>query len=751
MSHSVESTTLRTIPPPVEPKVAYPDPPPGSEEPVSLIRGTTFFAANRNGDLMPPGAPQIGLFHNDTRFLSQLELRVNCQEPIVLSSTTVAADNSRVELTVRGGSVPGENLDLPVNAVYVHREQLLESDHLYDVLQIESFHDAEVSLAVELRFAADFMDIFQVRGLLRGKSGTYYEPEVHDSQVRFLYEGLDKRTRVTELHLEPQPQTLEGNRAVWNTRLAPHGSTRLALTIAMGVSTEQHQEPPPIPPGPRLTFDEMHAQSSARNAEWRKSCTHFCSDDDIFNAMLQTSTEDFYALRMPESAGTAVAAGVPWFAALFGRDSLISSYETLILDPNLARGTLRVLANYQGRVSDDERDEDPGKILHERRSGEMTATKEIAFGRSYGSVDSTPLFLIVAQEYFRWTADEQLLRGLRKALKGATNWLLEYGDLDNDSLIEYCRRSPKGLFNQGWKDSGDAIRHSGGRIAQPPIALIEVQGYAVRALEAASDLLTRLGEQELAARAAKRSDEIRKLIEDRFWLEDREYYAMALDGDKAPVRVDSSNPGHLLFAHAINAERARQTARRLLREGMFSGWGIRTLSSVESYFNPMSYHCGSVWPHDNAAIGYGMARYGLYQEAGKVFQALYDTALHFRDYRLPELFCGVERQARGEPVHYPVSCSPQAWAAGAPFLLLTGLLGLRPSAEHGALAIVDPHLPPFLNTLRIDNLRIGASRLSLEFIREKERTHCNVLDVRGKRLKISIVFAAAARASSAAR
>jgi len=355
------------------------------------------------------------------------------------------------------------------------------------------------------------------------------------------------------------------------------------------------------------------------------------------------------------------------------------------------------------------------------------------------------LFLILAHEYFRWTADEALLHELQISIMAATKWILDFGDLDGDGLIEYAQRNPKGLFNQGWKDSGDANRHRDGRIAEPPVALIEVQGYAVRALVASSDILRFLGEEELATRAAARAIQLSKLVEDCFWREDQGYYAMALDRDKVALQVDGSNPGHLLFSRAISYERAEQTANRLLTSGLFSGWGIRTLSSVENYFNPMSYHCGSVWPHDNAIIGYGMARYGLHRQACVVFQALYEAALHFRDYRLPELFCGVERQLRGGPVHYPVSCTPQAWASGAPFLLLTGLLGLRPSAERGELAIVDPCLPPFLNTLRIDNLHIGATRLALDFERKGKRTYCNVAGVCGKELKISIVFASAMR------
>ena len=743
MSRPTENEIPFLIDPPIEPKLAYPDPPLASDELLALIRGSTFFAATRLGDLMPAGAPHIGLFYVDTRFLSQFQLLINAEEPILLSSTKVGAENSRIELTVRGGPVTGENLDLPINTIYVHRAQLLNNDSFHDHLHIQNFHDVRVKLKVELRFNADFMDIFQVRGLLRGKSGYYLRPQVQGPSVRFCYRGLDNRSRVTELLFHPPPETVEPNRAVWMVSLGSRESMQLVTTVEMHVI--EPPEPHQNTIASSTTFEEIQTQQAERHQHWQEDCTRFRSNNKIFDVLLQTSTEDFYALRIPEPAGMAVVAGVPWFAALFGRDSLLSSYETLLLNPNLAKGTLRVLASYQGRERNDERDEDPGKILHERRSGEMTATNEIAFGRSYGSVDATPLFLILAHEYFRWTADRALLQELQISIKAAANWIIDFGDLDGDGLLEYCRRNPKGLFNQGWKDSGDANRHNNGSIAEPPVALVEVQGYAVRALAAASELLDTLGENKLAVRAAARSEELRNLIEDHFWLEDRGYYAMALDRHKQPLRVDGSNPGHLLFSRAIGCERALQTADRLLADGLFSGWGIRTLSSSESYFNPMSYHCGSVWPHDNAIIGYGMARYGLHRQACMVFQSLYDAALHFRDYRLPELFCGVDRQPKCEPVHYPVACSPQAWSAGAPFLILTGLLGLRPSAERGELSIVDPCLPPFLSTLRIDNLRIGSSRLALDFERKGRRTYCNVAAVCGKGLKISIAFASAAR------
>ncbi|HEX3571607.1 MAG TPA: glycogen debranching N-terminal domain-containing protein [Acidobacteriaceae bacterium] len=735
---SVISRELTPAPAPLEPKLAYPKPL-LSAELLALIRGNTFFAALLQGDVLPPGAPNVGLFHADTRFLSQLELRVNGHQAGVLSSTTIGSDISRIDLTARGEAASGENLDLPVTGIYIRREQLLENDRFYETLDIQSFNNEEVKLTLELLFDADFMDIFQVRGLLRGTSGQYFVPQVKQDAVRFYYEGLDERSRTTDICFSPAPHRLESKRAVWSLTLPPRGRQTILTTVAMTVGMPGEENSGRAACHGR-TFENAWPKAICDQDAWTANCTRFRSDNEIFDVMLQTSTEDFYSLRMHGNNEAAIAAGVPWFAALFGRDSLLSSFETLILDPDLARGTLRVLAAYQGKQSNDERDEDPGKILHERRSGEMTNTNEVAFGRSYGSVDSTPLFLFLARAYVQWTGDTALLVELHGALKGATEWILNYGDLDGDGLIEYQRRNPKGLFNQGWKDSGDAIRHKDGSIAEPPIALVEVQGYAVRALADAAEMLASLGDHELAAAAKEKSEQLRRLIDERFWDEDRVFYGLALDREKNLCRVDSSNPGHLLFAQAIDAKRARQVSDRVLEAGLFSGWGIRTLSSEEQSYNPMSYHCGSVWPHDNALIGYGMALYGLHREACNVFHSLYDAALQFRDYRLPELFCGFTRQQKGEPVHYPVSCSPQAWAAGAPFLLLTGLLGITPNAAAGELAIIDPHLPPFLRKLRIENLRVGASRITLDFQRQGDRTHCNVVDVQGEQLKISILF-----------
>jgi glycogen debranching enzyme len=410
----------------------------------------------------------------------------------------------------------------------------------------------------------------------------------------------------------------------------------------------------------------------------------------------------------------------------------------LALNPSLARGTLRSLAARQGTLERAANDEQPGKILHELRFGEMTATGEVAFGQNYGSVDATPLLIILLSEYFKWTGDLELLEEMRAPLAAALNWLINYGDMDGDGLIEYCRKTDKGLLNQGWKDSGDAMAHADGTLAQAPIALVEEQGYAADAFRRAAELTRMLGDREQSDQLVARSNELMQKLEQSFWMPDEAYYAMALGRDKQPLAVISSNPGHLLFTGTIDGERARHVVTKLMEQGLFSGWGVRTLSDAEQTYNPMSYHRGSVWPHDNSMIAYGMARCGYSQEASKIFSALFEASLHFREYRLPELFCGNQRHHRDEPVQYPVSCSPQAWASGAPIMILTAVLGLQPDAPRGELKIVNPRLPEFLTFLEIRSLRIGKSWLDLDFHRQDDRTSCRVVGRRGEEVAINI-------------
>jgi glycogen debranching enzyme len=742
----LEDMGLRPISAPPEPRFLYTEPHLSNVESLALIKGRTFFVSDRSGNLMPPSAPHIGLFREDTRYLSQVELLVNGHPPVVLSATTEGAYANRVELTVKG-SVHGAGLDIPVNTVFVHREQILESESLYDILQLQNFHSEKARLVIEITYDADFMDIFQVRGIIRGKSGRYFEPLIADAQMTFVYEGLDDRVRATALSFDPTPVRISGRTVRWEFDLEPRGSVRITSTIVTQ-AFRKHLLPSSFntssanPPwmSERERVEEHEEKLHLGLTSWEQSCTRFKSNNEIFNAMLCTSLQDFYSLQIPEGTEKTIAAGVPWFAALFGRDSLISSFQTLALNPTLARGTLRSLAACQGQVECADNDEQPGKILHEQRCGEMSVTGEVAFGRNYGSVDATPLFIILLSEYFQWTGDRELLEEMRPSLTAALNWLIEYGDMDGDGLIEYRRKTEKGLLNQGWKDSGDAMAHADGTLAQAPIALVEEQGYAADAFRRAASLMRLLADSEQADRLTECSSDLMRKMEQSFWLAENQYYAMALDRDKRPLAVISSNPGHLLFTHTIQDQRTRHVVTKLTGHGLFSGWGIRTLSEEERTYNPMSYHRGSVWPHDNSLTAFGMARYGYKQEASAIFSALFETSLHFREYRLPELFCGNQRHHRDEPVQYPVSCSPQAWASGTPILILTALLGLEPDASNGELRIVNPRLPEFLTFLEVRELRVGNSRIDLDFLRQGDRTFCRVVGQRGKELAVNVSY-----------
>jgi glycogen debranching enzyme len=487
-------------------------------------------------------------------------------------------------------------------------------------------------------------------------------------------------------------------------------------------------------------FEEQLQGRRAAFHEFDSASTSFASSNSVFDNLLRNAMGDFHALRIPFGDEHVIAAGIPWFATLFGRDSIIAAYQTLSLNPELAKDTLRVLARNQASEVDDWRDAQPGKILHESREGEMTRCGEVPFGPYYGSVDATPLWLILLSETFNWTSDEALAREMLPHVYRALDWIDKFGDIDGDGFVEYLRRSPRGLINQGWKDSWDANIHCDGRVATPPIALCEVQGYVYDAKYRMASLLRMFGDSERAEKCRRDANDLARRFDKTFWSAERGFYAMALDADKSPLEVISSNPGHLLWSRIINRERARIVTQRMMQDDMFSGWGWRTMSQQEQVFNPLSYHRGSVWPHDNSIIAHGMALNEFREPALRVLSALFQAAMEFRDYRLPELFCGVQRRPFDEPVHYPVSCSPQAWASGSIFLILTSVLGIRPSAHRKELNIINPQLPDWLGHLHIRNLKIGNSRVGLDFTRRDHRTFCNVVDISGDKLLVNVAF-----------
>jgi glycogen debranching enzyme len=715
-----------------EPRIAYQNAEPRAVNNLTLIDGKTFLSTTFGGDIMPPGAPDAGFFHDDTRFLSRLELRVGGYRTVVLSSSTEQTFASQIELTT-GQSTLRESYEIPENTVHIRREQLLSSDTLYDYLTFENFNFNELELIIELAYEADFMDVFQVRGVARQNSGHYYKPVVHRDSIIFHYLGLDGIARDTVINLSPQPEAVDGTTARWRLKLPPFKRFQIQTTIMPHIEGKRSR-------AGRPDFGQQLRQRRENFAHWESQSSHFNSTNRIFDQMMGTAKADLHALQIPEGREHIIAAGIPWFATMFGRDSIIAAYQSLFLNPQLAVETIRVLARNQGQEKNDWRDEEPGKILHECREGEMARSGEVPFSPYYGSVDATPLWLILLSETFNWTADEQLVKDMLPHAYRALDWIDHYGDLDGDGFVEYARRSPKGLTNQGWKDSWDAIIHRDGEMARPPIALCEVQGYVYEAKYKMASLMRSFGDIRTADRLKRDAADMAKRFEKAFWMPSRNFYAMALDGQKKQCQVVSSNPGHLLFTRMLPLERARAIMQQFMKPGMFTGWGWRTMCQEERVFNPLSYHRGSVWPHDNSMVAHGMALYEFREPANKIFTTLVQAALNFRDYRLPELFCGIERREFDQPVQYPVSCSPQAWASGAIFLILMSVLGIRPSAHRKELNIVNPTLPEFLDNLSVRNLRIGASRVGLDFTRRGDRTFCNVVDIEGDKLLVNVAF-----------
>ncbi len=510
--------------PHVEPRLVYQSFEPRKLNNLTLIDGKTFISTTVAGDITPAGAPDVGLFHDDTRFLSQLELRIGGFRTVVLSSSTEKTFVSRIELTT-GNITLRDSLDLPENTVHIRREQLLSGATLFDSLTFENFN---------------------------------------------LSPGLDSLFRETEVHLDPPPSEFRDKKAVWNLKLSPLKKVEIRTTIVARVG-----EAPSRKRRSSFTFADFEASLRKRRSAftiWEQESTHFESSNEVFDEALLTGIGDLHALQIPDGEQHILAAGIPWFATIFGRDSVIAAYQSLSVNPRLAVDILRVLARYQGSVMNDWQDEQPGKILHEYRTGEMTRSGEMPFGPYYGSVDATPLFLILLSETFQWTADEELVRELLPAAYRALDWIDEYADLDGDGFIEYTRRSPRGLVNQGWKDSWDAMMHRNGVVAQPPIALSEVQGYVYDAKYRMSSLLRAFGDVARADKLKREAVELAKRFEKVFWQPQRGFYAMALDAEKKPLDAISSNVGHLLFTRILNRERARVVVQRLMQPDMFSGW-----------------------------------------------------------------------------------------------------------------------------------------------------------------------------------
>jgi glycogen debranching enzyme len=681
-----------------------------------------FLMTDVEGNIPLDSLAGYGLYKGDTRHLSVYDLTFGDIRPVVLLSTAELGYSSEQHLT-NPALTTAEGKTIPKESLEVRRHRVI-NESLLEAIQVTNFNIFRTTVNLRFNFDADFMDIFEVRGEKRQRRGKLSSPAVNKDRVIFNYKGLDGVLRSTEVRFSPAPDQLWYNGALFTLSLGHRESISITVTISMDdVRGNGH----------------FHGEFSRQNVSyrnWLHSGTQVFTSNEFFNAMLERSLGDIRLLMTSDGDGSFVAAGTPWFNCLFGRDSLIASLQTLAFQPEIARNTLRILARWQGKEVNEWRDEEPGKILHELRTGEMACLGEIPMNPYYGTVDATPLFLMLAAEYVAWTGDLELVRELEPNLMAALEWIDKYGDSDSCGYVEYSKRSPKGLLNQGWKDSRNGIVNGDGTLVKPPIALVEVQGYVYAAKMGMARLLSLLGKDRLARRLRREANALKTRFNRDYWLEDEGYYALALGANKEPAESITSNPGHCLWTGIADNDKVAKVVERLFSNNMFSGWGIRTLSNQASRYNPLGYHLGSIWPHDNSIIGMGLKRYGFEDELNELFTCIYDCCRSFEYYRLPELFCGVPRTTHSLPVRYPVACRPQAWAAGTLPLFLQATLGLMPDAPCKILKIIRPKLPYWLEQVEVKNMRVGNGSVDLLFEKQGKRTKVTVLSK--KEINVSI-------------
>ena len=697
-----------------------------------VIKDEGLFCLSRQDGTVPlVGEHGLGLYYHDCRYLDGYELRLAGRVP-----NSLAADSGRGFQAIYyltnpdlhgddGALVPQEQIGLRW-----HRQIDALHSALDELIVVENYGLDPVAFPMTLAFSAGFDDVFAVRGMLPASRGRLSEPEWHDGVLVFRYAGGDGLHRGVGVHFAPSPDAIDGTTARFDVRLAPREAARFVLTIDLSESTRLDKAlSRPHRPADLKRVEQALDRSVA---EWRGAQPQLRTDSLLVDRVLERSFRDLRALRSRLHGHDYFAAGIPWFATLFGRDSLIAALQMLPFDLATAADTLRLLARLQGRITDAYHDEEPGKILHEFRCGELARTGEIPHSPYYGTVDATPLFLVLLARHASWTGRLDLFQELRGSVDRALEWIESHGDSDGDGYIEYRSASESGLVNQGWKDSGDAIVNADGRLARPPIALVEVQGYAFQARLVIAELFERSGEPERAARLRRDAGALRRRFNHDFWLADRGAFALALQANKEPCAVIASNPGHALWSGIADPEQARLTVERLMADDMFNGWGIRTLASTERVYNPLGYHRGTVWPHDNSLIAAGFRRYGFDTAARRMFVGLLTAAMSFEHQRLPELFGGFDSRQTETVVRYPVACHPQAWAAGTMPYLMTSLLGLEPDAFERRLRVIRPILPPMMSRLDLLDLRVGDARTDLRFTRQAgEIARLDVLAIEG--------------------
>jgi glycogen debranching enzyme len=683
-----------------------------------LMRGDAFAVFDRNGDFQAIGFNEHGLFYKEARHLSKSVLSL-AQTRLLLLSSTITDDNALLAVDLTNPDLQfmsGETLLR--GALHVCRTKFLWKNACQERIEIHNYGLNSVAIEFLFQFSADFADIFEVRGQRRARRGRVLEPQVENSGVTLAYEGLDGLLRTTRLECMGATAQMAANEMRIPLALGPRDQTSFTLSVSCNAETET------------LSFAE--AAEELRNDTVAFSDCQITSSNEQFNEWLNRSRVDLRMLTTAKPEGLYPYAGVPWFSTVFGRDGLITALECLWFMPELAKGVLNYLAVTQATETVPENDAEPGKILHETRESEMARVGEVPFRRYYGSVDATPLFIVLAAEYFERTGDSQFLRSIWTNIQTALNWIDFFGDRDGDGFVEYARLSSTGLAQQGWKDSYDSVFHADGKPAAGPIALCEVQAYVYAAKRGIALVAGALGFEEKKLKLEREAEKLMTRFHEAFWSEEISSYALALDGEKRRCQVRSSNAGQCLFSGIAEPRHSRRIVASLLSDKFFSGWGLRTIASSEVRYNPMSYHNGSVWPHDSALIAYGFSQSREKELPCQVLSGLLDASTFFESRRLPELFCGFARSQGKGPTLYPVACAPQAWAAGAAFLILQSCLGLRVHGAESRICLTYPCLPASIEKLRIQNLRVGGSSIDFELGRTEKSVSLDVLSRTGK-------------------
>jgi glycogen debranching enzyme len=694
----------------------------GGLPPRVLKHGDTFGVFDLHGDVVPMENGQLGLYHAGTRFVSRFELMLGRRRPLLLSST-ISEDNTVLAVDLTNPDVVRDgDLLVPRGSLHIFRARTLWNGHAVERLRISNHSRHRIQTPIALHFDADFRDVFEVRGTRREHRGRRLENESAANCAVLRYEGLDHVERRTVIRWNRPSVRQDGDAVAFSVTLDPQEVTEIEIAIACELGDR----------GPEIRFADVLERGVAGVTAREGIECRVASSNESLTRWFNRSAADLRMMLTETPHGIYPYAGIPWFSTPFGRDGIITALETLWAAPDIARGVLEFLAATQATTHADAQDAEPGKILHEMRDGEMAALGEIPFGRYYGSADATPLFVVLAVAYFERTADRALIDRLWPHILAALEWMDGPGDPDDDGFLEYARRSRTGLVQQGWKDSHDSIFHADGTLADAPIALCEIQGYAYQAWHGAARLARARGDlhhsREWRARAAR----LRSRFDEAFWCEDLGTYALALDGGKQACRVRASNPGHCLFSGIALPKRAPRIAEALLSHAMFSGWGVRTIAAGESRYNPMSYHNGSVWPHDNALIASGLRRYGLTDGATRIMSAMLDLSHWVDAHRLPELICGFHRRGGESPTLYPVACAPQAWAAGAAYMLLAACLGLEIDAAARRVSFHRAMLPLSIDWIRLTNLTVGDASVDLLLTRHTNDVGVQVLRREGQ-------------------